>query len=139
MSRWTYFSPLWLGALLVLALNELVRGALAAWSPGAQWAVILGGAVVFGLHCQVLMLGAQGAFAQVLPVPGGRSVRGGPAMAAGWLLIAWFGLSIVTGMLAYKQAWGAVLVLGVSSAAALIGALVIYIWQIPAAEADFEG
>lgn len=136
MGRWTYYSPLWLGALLVLALNEAVRATttLPDWQ---EWLIVVGLAIVTGLQCQVLMIGAQGAFAQVLPVPWGKSIRGGGAALAGWLLMAWFVLSAVTGLLSFEQVTMAALVLGALSLAALAGALVIYVWNIPAALSDF--
>lgn len=136
MSRWTYYSPLWLGTLLVLALNESLRAAMARpdWQ---EWLIVVAVAVVTGVQCQVLMTGAQGAFAQVLPVPWGKSIRGGAAALAGWLLIAWFGLSAVTVLLGFEQVTTAAIVLGILSLAALAGALAVYVWNIPAAVADF--
>lgn len=140
MSRWAYYSPLWLGALLVLALNEPLRGAM-NFSDAVEWLIVVGAALTFGIACQVLLTGVQGAFAQVLPVPGGRSLRGGPAMAAGWLLIAWFVLGAATTLFAFEPEvprW--VVVAGlVLTAACLLAALLIYAWNLPAADADFRG
>ena len=56
---------------------------------------------------------------------------------AGWLLIAWVGLSATTVLLGYEAVTGAATVLGVLSLVALGGALVIYVWNIPAAQRDF--
>jgi predicted membrane channel-forming protein YqfA (hemolysin III family) len=137
MERWTYYSPLWLGALLVLALNDALRSALPIMAPWASWLIVAGAAVLAGLQSQVLMVGAQGAFAQVLPVPRGRSIRGGAAAAAGWLLIAWVLLSGVTVLLSCEAVTQAAVVLGVLSVVALAAAIVIYAWNIPAAVADF--
>ena len=137
MGRWTYYSPLWLGPLLVLALNESLRELVPRWEPWAQWLLVAVVAVVVGLQCQVLLIGAQGAFAQVLPAPRGRSVRGGGAMLAGGLLIAWVGLSGVTVLLSCEAVTTAAIVLGVLSLAALAGALTAYAWNLPAAVADF--
>lgn len=137
MGRWTYYSPLWLGALLVLVMNDALRASLPPLQPWAQWLIVAGAAVAVGLQCQVLMLGAQGAFAQVLPVPWGKSQRGSGAAAAGWLLIAWVGLSGATVLLGFEAITPAAMVLGVLSLGALAGALVIYIWNIPAAAEDF--
>ena len=138
MGRWTYYSPLWLGALLVLLMNESVRAQLPKAEPWVQWLAVAGLAVVFALQCQVLMIGAQGAFAQVLPVPGGKSIRGRAAVVTGGLLIAWFGLVGVTVLLGYEEVTTAATVLGVLSLASLGGAIVVYVWSLPIAVADFE-
>ncbi|MBP7746843.1 MAG: hypothetical protein KA383_12000 [Phycisphaerae bacterium] len=136
MGRATYYSPLWLGALLVLALNEPLRVGLTL-PDATEWLIVAALAIAAGLQSQVLLVGAQGAFAQVLPVPWGRSVRGRSAALAGWLLIAWVWLSVVTVMLGFETVTQAALVVGVLSLAALAGALIVYIWNIPAAVRDF--
>ncbi len=137
MGRWTYYSPLWLGVLLMLALNEALRGFVPSWTPEAQWLLVAGVAVAVGVQFQVLMIGAQGAFAQVLPVPRGRSIRGGAAVLGGWLLIAWFVLSAVTCLLGHESVTTAATTLGAVSLAALGGAVAVYVWSLPAAVADF--
>lgn len=137
MNRWTYYSPLVFGALVVLALNEPLRAGMEGWQSGLQWALITIVAVVFGVQCQVLMVGAQGAFAQVLPVTGGRSIRGGGAVVAGWLLIAWFWLALVAALLLAERVNLAGVVVGGSALAALGGALIVYAWNLPAAVQDF--
>lgn len=144
MGRGAYYSPLLLGILLVLLLNESVRDPVSTWSVSAQWLVVAAVAVGVGVACQVLMVGAQGAFAQVLPVPGGRSIRGRAAVVSGWLLIAAIVLSAVSAMLSYEEAaqneelTTAAIVLGIVSLVALGGFLVIYVWSIPAAMPDFR-
>jgi hypothetical protein len=135
---WAYYSPLVLGAALVFAMNDAVRSVLPPWSPWAQWLAVAGVALVVAVQCQVLMIGAQGAFAQVVPVPWGRSIRGRAAAGAGWLLIAWVGLSGVTTLLGVEAVTQAAVALGGLSLAALVGAGVIYLWQIPAAIPDFR-
>lgn len=137
MGRWTYYSPIALGALLVLVMNDSLRAALPTLEPWVRWLVVAGVALVVGLQSQVLMIGAQGAFAQVLPVPWGKSIRGGGAVTAGWLLILWVALSGVTVLLATEAVTRAALVLGIASVAALAVALVVYVWNIPAAVPDF--
>ncbi len=137
MGRWAYYSPLWLGPLLVLAMNEILRAKIAFLEPRLQWLLIILVAILFGLKCQVLMIGAQGAFAQVLPVPWGKSIRGGAAMLGGWLLIVWFTLSVVAGLLHYENMSAVALILGLLSLATLGGAIVVYVWNIPAAIPDF--
>lgn len=137
MGRWTYYSPLGLGFLLVLALNEPVRAGLATQGAGMQWGVVIGAAILVALHCQVLMIGAQGAFAQVLPVPRDRTIRGRSAVQSGWLLIAWVACSSVTVLLASQEVTTAAIVIGVISLAALAGALILYAWSLPTADDEF--
>jgi hypothetical protein len=136
MGRWTYYSPLVLGILLVVAMNESLRATLTLpdW---AEWLIVAGVAAAVGIQCQILMIGAQGAFAQVLPVPFGKSVRGGAATLAGWLLIAWVVLSAVTVLLGFEAVTQAAVVVGIVSLAALASMVVVYVWSLPAAVADF--
>lgn len=138
MGRWTYYAPLWLGILVILSLNDAIRGAMSTLEPWQQWAIVFGGAVAGGLHCQVLMIGSQGAFAQVLPVPGGKSIRGTPAAAAGWLLIGWFVLGIATLLLLLEAISAAAIVAAALSGTVLLSAGAIYAWNLPAAVADFR-
>jgi hypothetical protein len=137
MGRWTYYSPLGLGVLLVLLLNDSLRASVPTYAPAVQWLIVAAYALGAALAAQVLMIGAQGAFAQVLPVPRGRSIRGGAAVSAGWLFIAWVVLGLTTALLYSEEIGTAALVLGVCDLAALAGALGIYFWNIPAALPDF--
>jgi hypothetical protein len=137
MGRWTYYSPLVLGTLLVLAMSESLRAVL-TMSDWAEWLIVAGVAVAVGIQCQVLMIGAQGAFAQVLPVPVGKSIRGGAAAMGGWLLIMWVVLSAVTVLLGFEAVTQAAVVVGIVSLAALAGMIVVYVWSLPAAVADFR-
>ena len=136
MGRWTYYSPLVLGVLLVLVLNESLR-ALLTLPDWLEWLVVAGAALAVGIQCQVLMIGAQGAFAQVLPVPIGKSIRGGAAILAGWLFIAWVFLSAVTVLLGIETVTQAAVAVGILSLGALGSAIVVYVWNLPAAIADF--
>jgi hypothetical protein len=143
MGPWAYYAPLWLGALLVAIVNDSIRAGLSHSSPAVQWTAVVALAVLAGLQSQVLMVGAQGAFAQVLPVPRGKSIRGRPAAVAGWLLIGWVALSLVTALLSYEAYFRdaalsrAAMIVGVGALAALSGSILIYIWSVPAAVADF--
>jgi len=137
MGAWTYYCPLWLGALLVVALNETLRGAFPRLTAEAQWLVVGLAAVGAGLACQALMIGAQGAFAQVLPLPRGRSIRARGAVGAGWLVIAGVGLGGVATLLGFEEVTTAALVIGGLSVAAWAGAAVVYVWNIPTAVRDF--
>jgi len=137
MGPWAYYSPLFFGALLVFAMNEPIRGLLPRFTPAAQWAVVTGIAVAAAIQSQLLMFGAQGAFAQVLPVPVGRSLRGRPAVVAGWLLILWVLLSGTTVLLGFEEVTRAAYVTGIAAVAALGLAAGTWIWGWPAAVPDF--
>lgn len=137
MGRWTYYSPLWLGPLLVLALNDSIRAQWPGAEMWAQWSLVALTAVSSALACQLLMIGAQGAFAQVVPVPWGRSIRGGPAMLVGWLLIASITLGATSAMFSLEGTTTLTIALGVISLAALLTAGAAYAWNIPAAVTDF--
>lgn len=138
MGRFAYYSPLWMGALLVLALNDALRAGVPRWEPWQQWTLVAAVALLVALQCQVLMVGAQGAFAQVLPVPAGRSIRGAGAVASGWLLIGWVVMSAVTALVATDGITLGAYVLGGISLGLLATALAIYVWNIPAAIPDFR-
>ncbi|MEW6250236.1 MAG: hypothetical protein AB1716_06295 [Planctomycetota bacterium] len=138
MGPWTYYSPLALGALLVLALNDALRESLAWLTPWQQWTAVAAVAVGVGLQFQVLLFGAQGAFAQVLPVPWGRSIRGGAAVLAGWLILLASALGWVSGLLVSEEAVTAGVVVGVLGAIALGAAVITYVWSLPAALPDFS-
>ncbi len=136
MNAWTYYSPLWLGVLLILALNDSIRASM-TYSDTQEWLIVAACAVSAGILCQGLLIGAQGAFAQVLPVPIGRSLRGGAAMAIGWLLIIAIVLAAATTLLAYETVGVPAKVCGAAGGAALLAGAVIYLWNIPTAVADF--
>ncbi len=138
MGSATYYSPLWLGMLLVLIMNEMIRGLVPAWSVQMQWLVVAGVALAVGAQCQVFMFGLQGAFAQVVPVPWGRSLRGRPAALTGTLLMAWVLLSGVTVLLGFEEVSKAAWTLGVTSLVVLALAAIVYVWGLPAALEDFR-
>ncbi len=137
MGRFTYYSPFGLGFALILILHGWVResspAVLAAW----PWLFVGLVAIGVGLLCQLVMIGVQGAFAQVLPAPGGRSIRGGAARLAGGLLIG-CGAAALIGALLRSEGLGVAswVLLGLSAAQAA-GAILIYIWSWPTALRDF--
>ena len=137
MGPWSYYSPLWLAALIVLALNDFIRGALLRpeWQ---EWLILAGVAAAAAVQAQLAMFGAQGVFAQVLPVPIGKSIRGGPAVLSGALLLGWVLLSCAAILLGYEEVGLPARMVGVAALAALAGALVVYIWALPTAVADFR-
>lgn len=137
MGPWTYYSPLWLTALLVVALNDWIRGGLALpdWQ---EWLAVAGVAVVCGVQAQLAMFGAQGVFAQVLPVPVGRSIRGGAAVLGGGLLLGWVLLSCAAVLLGYEEIGLPAQIVGGVALATLVAAAVVYVWALPTAVADFR-
>lgn len=138
MGFWTYYSPLGVGFLLTLALHDTIRAhapVLPAW---AEWPFVIGVAVVVGLLCQLLMIGAQGVFAQVLPVPAGRSIRGRGAVVGGSLLVTCVALGAIAGLLRSEQLGAAALVIGLLSLASGAGAAITYVWCWPVAVRDFD-
>jgi hypothetical protein len=141
MGFWSYYAPLWGGFLLVLALNDTVRAAVREtppWnSPVGAWTVVILLGLALGINFQLLFVGAQGAFAQVLPVPWGKSVRGRPAVVGGWLLMLAMGLGLITAALLWEAVTVAGSVVGMVGGAALALFAVVYVWSLPAAVADF--
>jgi len=102
-----------------------------------HWTLFVAVALGMGVLLQLIMVGAQGAFAQVLPVPGGRSIRGGSAVFGGAMLLVALGLGTAGGTLALEAVGRAALVLLVLAGVALVAMLVSYIWAWPVAQRDF--
>lgn len=138
MSAWTYYSPLWLGVLLALVMNDTIQGQAQADSAAVGWLIVIGVGIVVGLTGQLLMIGAQGASAQVLPVPVGRSIRGRGAVVGGFLIIAFVTLAGSAFILRSEEFRSASLISGFAALAALLSAAVIYIWSWPVAVRDFD-
>jgi hypothetical protein len=84
-----------------------------------------------------MLIGVQGAFAQVLPVPAGRSIRGRGAVTGGLLIITCVALGAVAGLLQSEELARAALVVGVLSLAAGGAAAITYVWCWPIAVRDF--
>lgn len=137
MGRWTYYSPLFIGGIAAALLLTTYREFLPALPGWQYWTLLVLVACGAGLACQLLMLGAQGAFAQVLPATGGRSVRGGGAMLAGWLLMIGEGLAIVALLLAVEGVRVAAIIFGGLALLTLLGAVATYLWMWPTAVRDF--
>lgn len=138
MGFWTYYSPLALGVVLTLTLHDTIRAHAPVMPAWAQWPFVVAVALGVGLLCQLMLLGVQGAFAQVLPVPVGRSIRGRGAVVGGLLIIACVVLAAVAVLLGAEELLNAALVIGVLSAAAGAGAVCTYIWCWPVAARDFD-
>ena len=138
MGRWSYYSAILLGTAFAYLARDLYDATIPPEPTWKYWTLVSLAAVGFGLACQLAMIGAQGAFAQVLPVPGGRSVRGGGAVGGGWLILLWFGLSCAGGLLYWESAGVTAWVALGAGQAALIVAAMVYIWAWPAAIRDFD-
>lgn len=138
MSRWTYYCPLWLGAIIAAAVGYSALGQLPPMATWLLYVLYVAGCLLTGVQCQLAMIGAQGLFAQVLPVPHGRSIRGGAAMLGGTFLLGWVALSVVTALLWTEKLPVAPLVLAVVSVLCLAGAVITYVWCWPVAVRDFD-
>jgi hypothetical protein len=137
MSFWTYYSPSLLGAALALVLYWNGLQSMPARSPGLHVAHAAGWAVAAAAACQLLMIGAQGAFAQVLPAPGGRSIRGRGAVVCGASILAGGVLGAAAALLYAERLAGPGLVAAIAAGACATTAAIAYFWSMPIAVADF--
>lgn len=137
MSAWTYYSPLWLGAIIAGVVGYGLLDQFPPLPAWALWSCFAGLCLLAGLQCQLALIGAQGIFAQVLPVPRGRSVRGEAAVLGGALLLGWVVLSAVAGLLWFEDMLWAPLAVGGASLLCLAGAAITYVWCWPTAARDF--
>ena len=138
MGPWVYYSPLKVGILFVLALSGSLRAAWPTLSTSSFSAALTALALAGGIVAQLLMIGLQGIRAQVLPVPFGRSIRGGPAVSAGYLILLTKILLIVALLLASESLTTAAWTLLILACGTGIGAILIYIWSFPVATPDFR-
>ena len=137
MSFWTYFSPSLLGAGLALILYWNGLQTMPDRSAGLHVVYAAGWAVIAAAASQLLMMGAQGAFAQVLPAPGGKSIRGRGAVVAGASILA-AGVLAAAAVLLYAEGLNAPgLIAAIAGGAALATAAIAYFWSMPIAVADF--
>jgi hypothetical protein len=129
---------LWLGALLAAAL---IYNSPPQW-PGlpewAWWPTAVGLCAAAGLVSQLLMIGAQGAFAQVLPGPGGRSIRGHGAVATGWLILAGVVLLLLSLTVRSDELPQIVYMVAGAGSVSLVAGLVTDAWCWPAMVKDFD-
>ena len=141
MGFWTYYSPLGLGIVLTLVLQgdvwQWYLDSIPTLQDSLRWPLVLATAVVAGIGCQLAMVGTQGAFAQVLPVPGGRSIRGRGAVVGGVLILAALVLGVIATLLKAEGVGAAPMIVGGCSLAAALGAVITYIWGWPTADRDF--
>src|SRR5262245_36041498 len=123
MGPWVYYSPLLVGILLVLALTGSLRAAWPTLSTGVFAPFLIALAIAGGIVAQMILIGLQGVRAQVLPVPFGRSIRGGPAVAAGYLILLTKILLIIALLLASESLTTAAWVLLILGCGSGIGAI----------------
>jgi hypothetical protein len=140
MGRGAYYSPILIGFALALLSKDAYAAVLPAEPPWRFWLLASLIALATGCVCQLAMVGSQGAFAQVLPGPGGRSIRGGGAVLGGWLLLLTIALGGATALLAAQpEMTRGVIWLGVGiTAAAAIATSITYVWCWPVAQRDFD-
>jgi hypothetical protein len=137
MSAWSYYSPFWLGTLIAALVMALGWNSL--WElPGWQVTLILGGvSLAFGVLCQIEMFAVQGAFGQVLPVPGGRTIRGRAAVFAGVFLFCAVKGALICAFFVSEGVRGQAMLAGVTAGGLLLAFLGLYAWSLPAAVRDF--
>jgi hypothetical protein len=150
MTKWQYWSPLPIGGV-VGAIYGLQAFGDVGGNPVIGMGVLpLLTALLGAVQFQLLMFAAQAFFAAVLPVPFGKSIRGTKCRVIGFLML--FGP-----LIAFAMQWSGAFVLLISERHTLtafwliwfIGwtvvgglcypaALLIYLYFVPAAVADFR-
>lgn len=137
MGRMTYYAPLLIGFLFGAATANLAFPELDAASRWWFWTGVVLMGLQVGVVCQTAMIGAQGVWAQVLPVPGGRSIRGQIAVFSGTCLLASMVTGVASGLLLLEDMTTPALIVGVLHWALLLTAIGGYIWGWPLARRDF--
>jgi len=134
---WTYYAPLWLGSLVAAALYVGNLGQLPPWPNWVHAVAVVIGAPLVGVQLQLGLIGLQGAFAQVMPVPRGRTIRGRAAVVVGALLLGWSGSGLAAALLRSEGLNVPPLVVAGVALVCLVAAGVAYIWSLPSAMRDF--
>lgn len=139
MGPWTYYSPLWLGTIVAFAV--FANSPRLDWLPADglfYWTIGVVGSLLLGALCQLGMFGLQGAAAQVMPVPFGRSIRGRGAKVTGFLWILAIVATLAAGLVASDaDSRLPVLILGAGAAALAVCGVISYIWCASGAIPDF--
>ena len=135
--RFVYSPPRGVGRFRALLLNEPLREQCPLWLHDQAWLFVVAVGLAAGLIFQVVLVALQGALAHVLPVPGGRSIRGPGAAAGGWLLLLAVTGAIVAWMLRGEELAVPFWVFAGLSGGSLVAAGVAYAWCWPAAVHDF--
>lgn len=137
MGRFTYYSPALIGAAITATFARTITESAPAMFRGTPWLWVLIYSCVAGGLCQALMVAAQGTFAQVLPVPGGRTIRGRSAVFGGMLLDIGIGALMVAALLHSEGLAQAAMILAIVGVGALLGFGGVYFWSLPMAARDF--
>lgn len=133
----TYYAPAVLGVVVVLLMNPTIRAGRPSWAAGMEWPFLVLAAVGAGLLCQAVMFGVQGALAQVIPAPGGRTVRGRGAVLIGACVLLAVAASLAAALFASEGMTALTAWTWVVAGAAMLAAGATYAWQWPAADRDF--
>ncbi len=136
MNRFVYYSWFWLGAL---ACAGFVGAGSYETLPNPRWLILAAISVPAGVVCQLLFIGTQGTFAQVLPVPIGRSIRGRGAVVTGALIILTIVAAAIAWLSAVDEITGVTIAAIIISAACGLCAAGGYIWCLPTSVRDFAG
>ena len=139
MGPLTYYLPFIFGLLLPFGCHQtyMDQPRVMQMDPWQQWMVIAGFGLAYAIIFQALMIGSQGAFAQVLPVPFGKSVRGRGAVVCGATLIGAVICASAGAFLYYEDATTPALVTLAIAAGFGVVSLVAYVWAWPMAVRDF--
>lgn len=135
MTRFAYYAPFLIG--VVIGAGVLLADGYEN-IPEPRVLFVAGQALLAGLVFQLVMLGLQGAFAQVLPVPSGRSIRGRGAVITGGLIILSVLAGVAARLIAVDEITPGTIVIGIASGVCFLCAVGVYIWCLPAAVRDFE-
>lgn len=138
MGPWVYFSPLLVGAGLMLALLDTLRAKAPAMPAWLMYVYLPALVIAGGVVAQLLLIGMQGVRAQVLPVPFGKSIRGSSAACAGYLILGCALSGVIAFLLASESLTIAAWILAISATAMAIFAILLYLWSLPGALPDFR-
>jgi hypothetical protein len=147
MTKLQYWSPLIIGAIVgeiygLLTLRQV--GLNPVLSTGVLPMVA---ALCCGLTLQLILIGAQGFFAAVLPVPFGKSLRGTKCRVIGFLVLLGALLEMLLALTRTSLRpvhslegtdWLLAILWRSGGLVILVLALVVYLVSIPAAEPDFS-
>ena len=127
--------------LITHGTDTMVRTATLLAQRVKDKTIVLTGAMIpytFGSSDGLFNLGSALAFAQVLPVPVGRSIRGRAAKIGGCLIMGCVALAVVAVLLRLDELSSAALVVGLLSGVSGVAAVITYIWCWPTAVRDFD-
>lgn len=137
MGPFAYYSPFILGCIFALVMGDSLHDTFPTVTGLAWHGLRAASALVTGLLFQFILFGLQGVYAQVLPVPFGRSIRGGAAVATGGLSLLCAISFVATALLLSEGMLIGFLIAIIVGVASIIVAGLIYVWNLPAALRDF--